>query len=82
MAKTATVTKWGNARGIRLPESFCRQLGISAGDKVSLTIEKNRLVVAPADERYTLRARLAAWDGAGAPEPEYDWGTPVGKELW
>jgi antitoxin MazE len=81
MAKTATVTKWGNAKGIRLPDVFCRQLGISAGDKVSIVIEKNRLVVT-ADERYTLKARLAAWDGRGAPEQEYDWGKPVGKEMW
>ena len=82
MTKTATVTKWGNAQGIRLPETFCRQLGISVGDKVSLTIEKNKLILESASDRYTLQARLKAWQGAGAPESEYDWGEPVGEEIW
>ena len=82
MAKTAIVSKWGNAQGIRLPEAFCQQLGISVGDEVSLTIEKNKLVVSNSSERYTLKARLKAWDGSGGSDTEYDWGAPVGKEMW
>ena len=82
MAKTAVVSKWGNAQGIRLPEAFCQQLGISVGDEVSLTIEKNKLVISNSIDRYSLKARLKAWDGRGASDPECDWGTPVGKELW
>ncbi|MDR3305620.1 MAG: AbrB/MazE/SpoVT family DNA-binding domain-containing protein, partial [Clostridiales Family XIII bacterium] len=78
----ATITKWGNAQGIRIPDVFCRQLGLSVGDKVSLAIEKNRLIVTSADELYTLEARLAAWDGTGSPKPEWDWGDPAGKEWW
>jgi antitoxin component of MazEF toxin-antitoxin module len=81
MPKIATVSKWGNAQGIRLPDAFCRQLGISVGDKVFLAMEQNRLVVTSADECYTLQARLASWNGSGMPEPEYDWGEPVGKEM-
>ena len=82
MAKTVIVSKWGNAQGIRLPEAFCRQLGISVGDEVSLTIVKDKIVVANSSEQYTLKSRLKAWDGRGGSEPEYDWGGPAGKEMW
>jgi hypothetical protein len=45
MSKTAVISKWGNAQGLRLPKVFCRQLGISVGDKVSLSIEDDKLVI-------------------------------------
>ncbi|MDR1801575.1 MAG: AbrB/MazE/SpoVT family DNA-binding domain-containing protein [Lachnospiraceae bacterium] len=80
--KTATVSKWGNAQGIRIPEAFCSQLGLSVGDKVALNIEKDRLIIVKADECYSLQARYKAWDKRGQSEPEYDWGEPVGKEIW
>ena len=82
MAKTAVLSKWGNAQGIRIPEAFCRQLGISVGDEVSLTIIKDRLVMESSAEKYTLKARMKAWDGKGASDREYDYGQPAGKEIW
>ena len=82
MAKTATLSKWGNAKGIRLPDSFCKQLGIEVGDKVSIAIEKDRLFIVRAEDTYTLQSRLKTWNKEGKPEPEYDWGEPVGKEIW
>ena len=81
MAKIAVVSKWGNAHGIRLPEAFCRQLGIAVGDKVSLTIVKDKLIVENAIEQNTIEARFKKWNGKGSPEP-VDWGAPVGKEIW
>ena len=82
MAKKVIVSKWGNAQGIRLPEAFCRQLGIAVGDEVSLSITRDKLIVAKASDQYTLQARKKAWDGRGGAGGEYDWGPPAGKELW
>ena len=82
MAKTATLSKWGNAKGIRLPESYCKQLGIEVGDKVSLTIERAGLYIVRAEDTHTLQSRLKTCGGKGKPEPEYDWGEPAGKEIW
>jgi antitoxin MazE len=82
----ATLTKWGNAQGIRLPVAFCRQLGLSVGDKVSIRIEDGNIVLSnEPDEQYTLKARMKAWTGRGAAlteSEEFDWGEPVGKEIW
>lgn len=40
-----TLSKWGNATGLRIPQSFLKQLGLEAGDKVNITLEKNGLVI-------------------------------------
>lgn len=40
-----TLTKWGNATGFRIPQAFLKQLGLEAGDKVNVTLEKNGLVI-------------------------------------
>jgi len=82
MAKTVIVRKWDNAQGIRLPEAFCRQLGISAGDEVSISVSQDKIIVEKTNEQYTLQARLKAWDGRGKKEPELAGGEPVGKEIW
>jgi antitoxin MazE len=80
MNKMATVSNWGNAKGVRLPELYCRQLGITAGDKVSVSIDDSRIIIKP--NKNTLSALLATWDGKGSPEGEFDFGKPVGKEMW
>lgn len=40
-----TLAKWGNATGVRIPKPFLKQLGLEAGDKVNITLEKNGLVI-------------------------------------
>jgi antitoxin MazE len=82
MSKTAVISKWGNAQGLRIPKAFCHQLGISVGDRVSLSIEEDRLVISGANEEYTLKARMKNWNGVRNQAHEYDWGKPVGKETW
>lgn len=40
-----TLTKWGNATGLRIPQAFLRQLGLQAGDKVNVTLKEEGLVI-------------------------------------
>ena len=82
MAKTVIVSKWGNAQGIRLPEAFCRQLGISVGDEVSLSVSEDKIIIEKIQGQYTIKARLKKWNGNRDGGPEIDWGPPVGKEMW
>jgi antitoxin component of MazEF toxin-antitoxin module len=88
MALTVMVNKWSNAQGIRLPASYCRQLGILAKDRVMLELElvRDEIVVtrikeAPLEE-YTLEGRLraAGWDGHPYQIEETNWGPDVGGE--
>jgi antitoxin component of MazEF toxin-antitoxin module len=86
MTLTATVNKWGNAEGIRLPASYCKQLGIAAGDKVAMELEKDKIIIQSIKEdsleKYTLEGRLraAGWDGRRHYVEEIEWGADVGAE--
>ena len=79
---TATLSKWGNGQGILIPKRFSELLGLKTGDKVSISVEKEKIVIERPEERYTLAARKRDWDGKGEPLRENDWGRPVGKEMW
>jgi antitoxin MazE len=86
MALTATVNKWGNAEGVRLPASYCKQLGITAGDKVAMELDKDKIIIQSIKEdplaKYTLEARLSAsgWDGRRYMVEEIEWGPDMGRE--
>jgi len=79
---TATINKWGNSLGIRLPKSYCEKLRLFDGDEVPLTLEEDRIIIAAPLEGYTLRERMKAWDRKRQVFEETDWGKPVGKEIW
>lgn len=79
---TAVIGRWGNANALRLPLPFCQQIGIEAGSRVNLSVEGSRIIVEASDEAYTLKGRMAQWDGTRFETQEYDWGEPQGEELW
>lgn len=35
----ATLAKWGNSRGVRIPKNVCSLLGIDIGAKASVTVD-------------------------------------------
>jgi antitoxin MazE len=82
--QTATVNKWGNAQAIRLPSDFCKKLGISPGDTVTLEIVKNKIVVSTTSQKLpnTIQERIKFWDGVRDMSSEIDWGADVGKEAF
>jgi AbrB family looped-hinge helix DNA binding protein len=73
------LSKWGNGQGILIPKSYCEKLNLKTGDKVNLVLEDDKITVEPA-RSFTIEALMKGYTG---PKPqEYDWGTPMGKELW
>lgn len=79
---TAMIGRWGNANALRLPLSFCKQLGIEAGSKVDIELDGSKIIIEPADDPYSLRGRMASWGGGRYVEEEIDWGPAVGEEIW
>lgn len=86
----ATVQRWGNSQGLRLPKALLDALGIHENDRVELTqagdtITIRKAVVAP---HKTLEERLTAFYGVPLQEvprsesPEFNWGNPEGNEVW
>jgi antitoxin MazE len=78
---TNIVNRWGNSLGLRIPQPVASKVGFTAGTVVSIEVVNNTIVVSPVRKKYSLDELL---EGV-TPEligGEYDWGTPVGKEVW
>ena len=58
--KTA-IQRWGNSLALRIPKAFAQQANMKRGTAVSLTLEKERLIVAPLRaEASSLKKLLAS----------------------
>lgn len=86
----ATIQKWGNSNGLRLPKALLEAIGIKENDRVeliqsadSITIKK----VAPVQHK-TLEERLTAFYGKPISQidrienEEVSWGAAEGSEAW
>ncbi len=77
----STVAKWGNSLAIRIPKNIADKINLKEGTAISIDVSDNNIIIAPKKPTYTLEELLAGaksedFDG------EYDWGEPVGGEIW
>jgi len=79
----ATIQKWGNSQGIRIPKAFLEALGMKENDLVELGRVDDHIVIKKASKKQdlTLEDIFKDYDGENKAE-EFDWGSPVGKEVW
>ena len=84
-----TVVKWGNSHGIRLPKAFLKSIDIVENDPVDVTLDNKKIIIKKIEtkKRKRLEQRLYEFYGENyeevvEPQKEYDWGKPVGKEIW
>lgn len=79
---SATLHRWGNSVGLRLPQPLLDELGLREGSQVDLKVENGRLVIEPhRKRRLTLDELLKGFSPDDRPG-EVCWGKPVGKEVW
>lgn len=86
----ATVQKWGNSQGLRIPKALLEALGIRENDRVELTQHGDTITLRKAASipHKTLEARLTAFYGVPieqvprTEEQELDWGKSEGSEVW
>lgn len=73
--------KWGNSLGVRIPKPISDILQLKPKDKISCTIEDDRLILKPIRlvQKYSLKGLLARVEEPGE---EISWGKPEGKEVW
>ena len=78
-----TIQKWGNSQGIRIPKAFLEALGMRENDLVELNRVDDNIVITKVnkEKELTLEDIFKDYDGEHAAE-EFDWGAPVGKEVW
>jgi len=84
-----TIVKWGNSQGIRIPKALLQSAQIAENDPVDMTLEDKKIIITKITEKKhkTTRERLIEFYGEDfmqkrEPQKEFDWGGPVGKEIW
>ncbi|MCR5847931.1 MAG: AbrB/MazE/SpoVT family DNA-binding domain-containing protein [Lachnospiraceae bacterium] len=78
----ASIKKWGNSQGIRIPKEYLKTLGITSETPLSIEIAGNTIVIHKKYSHKTLEERVSE---SGMPlifSEETDWGKPQGSEVW
>jgi antitoxin MazE len=81
---TARIQRWGNSLAVRIPKAFADEMGVAEGSAVDLSVNAGVLSVDPvrsSSERLDLSQLLREIPADYVAE-EFDWGPPVGKEIW
>jgi antitoxin MazE len=78
----ATVSKWGNSLAIRLPRAFVKELGLTDGAAVDLSLSEGGLLVTPARPAPPCLAELLAGVTRRNLHGEVDTRAAVGREVW
>lgn len=80
-----SIQKWGNSAAVRLPTALLDQLKVVLGDKLSVDVRPEGVMLKPARHKYVLEDLLAQCDQA-APMPHdlvaWNGVSPVGREAW
>lgn len=86
----ATIQRWGNSNGLRIPKTLLEALGLRENDRVELTQTADTITIRKATvvPHKTLEERLTAFYGRPIDQigriqsEEIDWGEPSGAEKW
>ena len=85
MAVTAIVSKWGNSKGIRVPNEILQKANIDLDDKLFFEVEKEGSIIlskAPSPQKGTLEYLFKDYQKPPFQTELLDLGAPVGNEKW
>lgn len=73
------VSKWGNSIAVRIPKPFALQAGMRPGKAVDMMIREASVIIAtPKPTLKDLVKKITPQNR----HSEFDFGKPVGKEIW
>lgn len=80
-----SICRWGNSRGVCLPESVLSLVGLTDHDEVALTVSNDSIIISKAVPQRTkdypsLKERFSTYTGDYTPE-EWATGPSVGEEI-
>ena len=78
----AQVKEWGNSQGLRLPKDVLKSAGIELNETLDVTVSNGVITLVKTFHHKTLEERAAEYNGKLMLDGEYDWGNPVGREIW
>ena len=78
----ATIQKWGNSQGIRIPKIVLDSVNWGENEKIIIIVEDGKLIMEKANrKRKNIKELFANYNEEYKPE-EIDWGKPEGEEIW
>jgi antitoxin MazE len=80
-----TIQKWGNSNAVRLPKPIMEALFLRENDPIEIIPRDDHIVLRKAVPKRRAKKSLEERfkDYTGVCEcTEYDWGPPVGHEIW
>ncbi|MBQ7067215.1 MAG: AbrB/MazE/SpoVT family DNA-binding domain-containing protein [Lachnospiraceae bacterium] len=78
----AQVREWGNSQGIRLSKEVLKSAGIALNEVLDITVSNGVITLTKPFRHKTLEERAAEFGGKLMLDGEYDWGEPMGREVW
>ena len=76
------VKEWGNSQGIRLSKEILKSAGIALNEFLEVSVSNGVITLVKPNRHKTLEERAAEYDGKLMLDGEYEWGEPVGREVW
>ncbi len=77
----ATIIRWGNSQGIRLPKAVLQAAGMRTHDQVDINVQGKTITLTLAEKKMTLDDLFEGYEG-GYIFGEFDTGEDVGAEVF
>ena len=78
----ATIQKWGNSLGLRIPRAIALDAGLLQGTAVDIKLNRGRVVVSRTRRKKYSLEELCAGITRKNRHGEFEMGPPVGREVW
>ena len=76
------IKAWGNSQGIRLSKDILEEADIDIDEVLDMKVAKGTITITKQVRHRSLEERAAEYAGRLGLDGEYDWGEPVGREVW
>lgn len=78
----AQIKSWGNSQGIRISKEILQAAGVTLDEVLDVFVSSGVITLKKTFKHRTLEERAAEYNGQLNLDGEYDWGTPLGREVW
>ncbi len=75
------VQRWGNSLAMRIPKFIAKQLELSSGSEVDISLQNEKIIIQTVKKKYSLQELLSKISEDNRHD-EKDFGEPMGGEIW
>ena len=76
------VKPWGNSQGIRISRELLQEANVGINDILDVKVSNGKITLVKSFRHKSLEERAAEFGGKLNLDGEYDWGKPMGREVW